>query len=182
MTPTGRTRGPNTRGTWSRMYSRDLLFPRRLVRRARSPRGSKRERGFESGDIGRRRVQVSGGNRSVRWTTVDSIRGRTPPPSPTASRRSYGSGPIVGAARVRRFGSCGGVSSSPQETFQPLRRRRRNRGSTRRAPRGRCLRGQTTGSRGRRCRRAAGSIARSRRRARVATWRRRITRYARPTS
>ena len=82
---------------------------------ARAPEGIEKERGFESGDIGRRRFGRLRGNRSVRWTTVDSIRGRTPPPSPTASRRSYGSGPTVGAARVRRFGSCGGVSSSPQE-------------------------------------------------------------------
>mmetsp|Transcript_3419 Transcript_3419/g.13952 ORF Transcript_3419/g.13952 Transcript_3419/m.13952 type:complete len:219 (+) Transcript_3419:233-889(+) len=66
----GRTRGANTRGTWSRMCSRDLLFPRRSDRRARRPRGSKRERGcfpkgergLESGGRGRRRL---GGNRSV---------------------------------------------------------------------------------------------------------------------
>ena len=70
MTPTGRTRGPNTRGTWSRMCSRDLLFPRRSDRRARRPRGSKKERGcfpkgergLESGGRGRRRLA---GNRSV---------------------------------------------------------------------------------------------------------------------
>mmetsp|Transcript_7262 Transcript_7262/g.29450 ORF Transcript_7262/g.29450 Transcript_7262/m.29450 type:complete len:438 (+) Transcript_7262:256-1569(+) len=153
--------GPVTRGTWSRTCSRDLLFP---GTRSRS-----------TAVRALRALRALRGNQSVTLdSTVDSIRGRTPPPSPTGSRPWRGSGPTVGAARVRRCGNCGGVSL--WDGASPVRRFTNRASPTRVAACGRRLGATTRRAKMRRFRRAAGSIAR-RRRARVATWRRRITRH-----